>query len=277
MKQDTEKKSSGKLLIILGLVSITILFVLYSRYQNSELITPNAIDSIQRMAYAFYVILFFSFGAIAYGIHKFHKEKATNETAGLLHIIALSTWNKKAQKIFILTFLGYGIFFVLVSGTVVYQPDVTFSVHYNAKIPSAFVAPCCDAPGYMPKIIAYLTEHVGLQIIPLNLVLQVVVSYLVGLNMSMAVSAIKISKKTKSTNIVGATTGLFIACPTCAGSLLSIFVGTAGGVTLGVALSQLQTVFIAISIPILLVTPFIFARRLRRDDGSCRIDKTGSM
>jgi len=31
------------------------------------------------------------------------------------------------------------------------------------------------------KIIVYLTEHVGLQIIPINLVLQVIVSYLVGL------------------------------------------------------------------------------------------------
>ncbi len=274
MSQKTDKRNENKgmLLIVLGFVSIAILFVLYSRYQSSDLVTPNAVDALQRMAYAFFAILLTSFGAIAYGLHKFHKDKATKGKSGLIYIIAISTWNKRSKQIFATTFTAYGIFFILVSGTLVYQPDVTFSVHYNAEIPSAFVAPCCDAPGYMPKIIAYMTEHVGLQIIPINLVLQVVVSYLVGLNTAIAVNAIQISKKSKSANIVGATTGLFIACPTCAGSFLSVFVGATGGIALGIAFTQLQTAFIAISIPILLVTPFIFARRLRKDDGSCKIN-----
>jgi hypothetical protein len=156
----------------------------------------------------------------------------------------------------------------------VYQPEVNFITHYGATIPSGFVAPCCDQLGYMPKVIIYLTEHVGLQILPINLVLQLVVSYLVGLNMAIAVSAYTISKKGRGASTVGAAAGLFIACPTCAGTFLSVFVGTASGIALSIALSQLQTFFIAISIPVLFVTPIIMARKLRNPDGSCKIDST---
>ena len=164
--------------------------------------------------------------------------------------------------------------FSLVSGTLVYQPEVNFATHYGAIIPSGFVSPCCGEPGYMPKIIIYLTEHVGLQIIPINLVLQVIVSYLVGLNMSIAVNAYTISKKGSGISTIGAATGLFIACPTCAGTFLSIFVGTASGIALSIALTQLQTLFIAVSIPVLLITPFVMAKKLRNVDGSCKIDST---
>ena len=275
MKEESVNKTkSGRKLIIIGFVSIAILFLLYSRYQDPELITPAAFDSIQRIAYGFYVILLACLGAITYGLYIFHREKVERKEKDLFTIIALTTWNSKSRKIFLITFVLYGIFFSLASGTLVYQPEVNFSIHYGATIPSGFVAPCCDGPGYMPKIIVYLTEHVGLQIIPINLVLQVIVSYLVGLNTAIAVSAFAISKKGRGMSTIGAATGLFIACPTCAGTFLSIFVGTASGIALTLALTQLQTLFIAVSIPILLITPFVMAKKLRNADGSCKIDPT---
>ena len=43
----------GKSFIILGLVSIAILFLIYGRYQDPELITPDAIDSYLRLANGF--------------------------------------------------------------------------------------------------------------------------------------------------------------------------------------------------------------------------------
>lgn len=273
MTEQSEKSTNrGKKLIVLGFVTIGILFFLYNRYQDPELLTPSSIDSIQRIAYGFYITLLASFGAIAFGMYRYHKEKVENKGKDLSTIIALVTWNSKSRKTFIATFIGYGIFFSLISGTLVYQPEVNFAIHYGAEIPSSFVAPCCDAPGYMPKIIVYLAEHIGLQIIPINLVLQVIVSYLVGLNASIAVSAYSISKKGRGLSTVGAATGLFIACPTCAGTFLSIFIGTASGIALSIALTQLQTFFIAVSIPILLAIPFIMARKLRNPDGSCKID-----
>ena len=275
--QQSDSKSTannGKKLIVLGFVTIGILFIMYDRYQNPELLTPSAIESIQRIAYGFYITLVASFGAIAFGLYRYYKQKVSNKGSDLSTIIALTTWNAKSRKIFAATFVGYGIFFSLVSGTLVYQPEVNFSIHYGATIPSGFVAPCCDNLGYMPKIIVYLTEHVGLQIIPINLVLQVIVSYLVGLNTAIAANAYTISKKGSGISTIGAATGLFIACPTCAGTFMSVFIGTASGIALSVALTQMQTLFIAISIPVLLFTPYIMAKRLRNKDGSCKIDPT---
>lgn len=274
MLENQTHSHGGKKLIVLGFATIVIIFILYTRYQNPELITPDSIDSIQRIAYGFYIILLAAFGAIMYGIYLYHREKVEKKGKDIATIIALTTWNSRSRKVFVMTFVGYGIFFSLVSGTLVYQPEVNFVTHYGATIPSGFVSPCCDEPGYMPKIIVYLTEHVGLQIIPINLVLQVIVSYLVGLNASIAVSAYAISKKGRGMSTVGAATGLFIACPTCAGTFLSIFIGTASGIALSIALTQLQTLFIAISIPVLLVTPFVMAKKLRNADGSCKTEPT---
>ena len=267
-----ENTSKGKKLIVLGFAAIVALFALYGRYQDPELLTPSAIESIQRIAYGFYIALVVSFGAIAFGMHRYHKEKAGSKGTGLTKIIAITTWNSRSRKIFIGTFIGYGIFFSLVSGTLVYQPEVSFTFHYGATIPSGFVAPCCGDLGYMPKIIVYLTDQLGLQIIPINLVLQIIVSYLVGLNAAIAVSAYTISKKGRGISTVGAVTGLFIACPTCAGTFMSIFIGTASGIALSVALTQLQTLFIAISIPVLIVTPYIMAKKLQNADGSCKVN-----
>jgi len=275
MKKQSEKSTnSGKRLIVFGFGIIVILFLLYHRYQDPELLTPSAIDSIQRIAYGFYITLVAAFGAIGLGMYRYHKEKVESRGTDLSTIIALTTWNSKSRKIFIVIFIGYGVFFSLISGTLVYQPEVNFAIHYGATIPSGFIAPCCDSPGYMPKIIVYLTEHVGLQIIPINLVLQIVVSYLVGLNASIAINAYTISKKGRGMSTLGAATGLFIACPTCAGTFLSIFIGTASGIALSIALSQLQTLFIAISIPVLIITPYVMAKKLRNTDGSCKIDPT---
>lgn len=271
MEQAIKRSHMGKSLIITGFAVIGILFLWYSRYQDPEILTPGTLDIIQRMAYGFYIILVACFGAIAYGLYRYHKEKIQREGKDLAAIIALTTWNPKSRKIFVATFIGYGVFFSLASGTLVYQPQVDFEYHYGADIPSGFVAPCCDGPGYMPKIIVYLTNHIGLQVIPINLVLQVVVSYLVALNTAIAVSAYAISKKGRGASSIGAVTGLFIACPTCAGSFLSVFLGTASGIALTFALTQMQTLFIAVSIPVLLFTPFVLARKLRNADGSCKI------
>jgi hypothetical protein len=273
-KQSGKSSNTGKRLIVFGFIIIGILFLLYHRYQDPELLTPSALESIQRIAFGFYITLVAAFGAIALGMYRYHKEKVESKGSDLSTIIALATWNSKSRKIFVVTFIGYGVFFSLISGTLVYQPEVNFAIHYGATIPSGFIAPCCDSPGYMPKIIIYLTEHVGLQIIPINLVLQIIVSYLVALNASIAINAYTISKKGSGASTIGAATGLFIACPTCAGTFLSIFIGTASGIALSIALTQLQTLFIAISIPVLIVIPYVMAKKLRNADGSCKINPT---
>ena len=257
----TSSSQNDKKVISLGLVAIGILFLIYSRLESPGL-TPDAINSIERLSIVFYILIIAAFSIIGIGLRKYQKRKAAETSQNPLTVISNLTINFKAKKVFILTFIIYGIFFSMTSGILVYQPEVIFSYHYGATIPSAHITPCCGAPGYMPKFVAYLTEHVGIQVIPINLVLQITVSYLVATNTSLAVNAISISKKTGGLGGIGATTGLFIACPTCGGSFLSLFVGATSAIAFTIAISELQTFFIAITIPVLLLTPFILARKI---------------
>ena len=259
--QATSGSQNEKRLILLGIFSIAILFLIYSRFENPG-ITPDAISSIERLSAMFYLLLAISFGVIGIGLRKYQKRVAATGNQTAISMICNSTISKSAARTFIITFVIYGFFFSMTSGILVYQPEVIFSYHYGAEVPSAHITPCCGPIGYMPKFVAYLTEHVGIQIIPINLVLQVTVSYLVATNTALAVNAISITKKTGGLGSIGATTGLFIACPTCVGSFLSLFVGATSVVAFTVAVTELQTLFIAITIPILILTPFIISRKI---------------
>ena len=262
----------GRILIALGFAAMAALFALYGRYQSPELVTPGAVDGLLRIAAGFYVAMAASLAAVAYGLYLLHRRLAagapagsdpTSGIAGLARAIAAATWNQRSRRIFAATFVTYGAFFSLASGALVYQPSLSFSYHYGVDVPSAEISPCCDAPGYMPRILVYLTDNTGLQIVPLNAVLQAAVSYLVGLNAAVAASAYSLSRKSRGAGGIGAAAGLFVGCPTCVGTFLSAFLGTAGGIALGAALVQLQTLLIAVTIPVLLATPFLLARRLR--------------
>lgn len=261
----------GKLLITLGFVSIAILFLIYARLGSSD-ITPGAVSAIERIGVTFYVLLIVALGAISYGMYQYHKQKVGASQNDVFSVIATITWNQKSRKVFAITAISYGVFFALTSGILVYQPDVTFSKHYGAVVPSAFIAPCCGDIGYVPKIIFYITENVGMQIIPINLILQITVSYLVGLNMAIATNALSIVKRGTGMGGIAAVTGLFIACPTCAGTFVSLFISASGAVAFTVAVTQLQTIFIAISIPLLVATPLIMAHKIRNSGWSCKVE-----
>ena len=272
MEKDKPKtKTNDRAFIIIGFVVIGIIFVLYSN-TNDFSITTDSVQAIERLAIGFYAILLMSFGTIGYGIYRYHQRKAIENTNGILAIIAKTTMNSKSRKIFVATFIAYGIFFSLTAGLIVYQPDVIFSHHYDAVVPSAHMNACCGEPGYMPTIIVYMTEHIGLQIIPINLVLVVVVSYLVGLNTALAIKAISITKRSGGLTSIGATTGLFIACPTCVSTFFAIFIGSTSAVTFTVILTQLQTLFVGITIPILLLTPILIAKKMQKKDDGCTLD-----
>ena len=270
-KYKLKTKINNIAFIIIGFAVMGIIFLLYSNISDFS-ITVDSIQSIERLAIGFYVILFMSFGTIGYGIYRYHQRKITENNHGVLSIIAKTIMNTKSKKIFVATFIAYGIFFSLTAGLIVYQPDVTFSYHYDAIVPSAHMNACCGEPGYMPTIIVYITEHIGLQIIPINLVLVIIVSYLVGLNTALAIKAVSITKKSSGLTGIGAITGLFVACPTCASTFFALFIGSASAVTFTVILTQLQTLFVGITIPILLLTPILIAKKIQKNDDSCVSD-----
>ena len=265
---NTKTTTNDRVFIIIGFVVIGIIFVLYSNVDGFS-ITTDSIQAVERLATIFYVILLMSFGAIVYGIYRYHHRKAAENNNKILTIIAKTTMNSKSKKIFVATFMAYSMFFSLTAGLIVYQPDVIFSYHYDVVVPSAHMNICCGEPGYMPTIIVYITEHVGLQVIPINLLLVLVVSYLVGLNTALAVKAISITKKSGGLTSIGAATGLFVACPTCVSTFFALFIGSTSAVTFTVILTQLQTLFVGITIPILLLTPILIAKKIQKNDDSC--------
>ena len=268
---ESKIKTNDRMFVIIGFVVIGIIFVLYSNIDDFS-VTTDSIQAIERLAIGFYIILLMSFGAIGYGIYRYHYRKSVENTNSILAIIAKTTLNSQSKKIFAVTFVTYGIFFSLTAGLIVYQPDVTFSHHYDAVVPSAHMNVCCGEPGYMPTIIVYITEHVGLQIIPINIVLVIIVSYLVGLNTVLAVRAISITKKSGGLTSIGAVTGLFVACPTCVSTFFALFIGSTSAITFTVILTQLQTLFVGITIPILLLTPILIAKKIQKKDDSCVSD-----
>jgi hypothetical protein len=267
---------SYRALIIVGFVAIAVSFLVYAR-NDSISVTPAAMPALERLAIATYISLFMAFGAIGWGLYRFYKIKIEDGGNSISSIIVNTINNKRAKQIFVASAIGYGVFFALASGIILYKPELN-ATDYGFPVPHAEIASCCDLPGYMPMILAFFTEHIGLQIIPLNFVLLMVVSFLVGLNFTISSKTFTISRKGKSLGTFGAITGLFVGCPTCAGTAFTMLFGLGAGAT-GVTLfltsyeAELQTIFIAISIPILLLTPFIMARNIRKaNPGSCTVN-----
>ncbi|MER3407594.1 MAG: hypothetical protein C4292_01985, partial [Nitrososphaera sp.] len=160
-------------------------------------------------------------------------------------------------KIMAVSAAGYGIFFALLSQILVVRPDVSFAEN-GIKVPSVELTPCCGAPGYMPML-----DHFLVLFIPANVILAAVVSIMVGFNVALSVYAYRLQRavqpRTSLVGGIGAATGLFVGCPTCAGSMLSAVLGfgvAGAGITSTSALASFQTAFIAASIPALAITPF---------------------
>lgn len=275
-KQRTIHRSHRALLIV-GFLAIAVSFLAYAR-NNEITVTPAAMPALQNMAVATYVILFASFVSIGWGLLKFYRTKTQFPDSSTSSIICNSLNSGRAKKIFIISAIGYGIFFGLTSGVILYKPGINATDYGFPTPPHIELSPCCDLPGYMPMIFAFFTQHVGLQIVPLNLVLLVTVSFLVGLNFSLSATTFAAARTAGRFGTFGALTGLFVGCPTCAGTAFMMLFGlgaSATGVTLFLTSyeAQLQTIFIAISIPILLATPYIMARNIRKDqDGSCALN-----
>ena len=54
--------------------------------------------------------------------------------------------------------------------------------------------------------------------------------------------------------------------------IFTVFIGSSSAVTLTLVLTQLQTLFIGITIPILLLTPIIIAKKIQKKDDDCTLN-----
>ena len=136
--------------------------------------------------------------------------------------------------------------------------------------PSYRLIICCNNFGYVPMLTIYINGNFSFLIIPLNFFMGIVISLLVGLNISLNIFVIKQLKinfrnlsKGNLFSGIGLTSGLLIGCPTCAGSLLYSIVGFSSLIAFS-SLSLYQMFFVVISIPFLILSLFILTNLLRK-------------
>ena len=174
---------------------------------------------------------------------------------------------RRYRRCFLASALVYGAFYAVITSMVVYQPTVNFAQTYGAPIPSVQVTPLQAAPFFSPVVTVYLVNHLGLLFIPLTTLLLVATSILVGLYISLAAFAFDSRAKGAGKGWVGgigALVGLFTGCPTCAGLFFASFFGGASAASFVAILGLYQPEFILLSIPVLLVAPFLTSRSLSK-------------
>jgi len=274
-------RESGFRVFFVGFFSLVIAFLIYSRLTmpSSDLLRVES-DELIGLAYGMLAITAASIASMLYGAYIIFRSEqirtALESTDSLISIITRPFSDRNYRKMMIVAAISYGIFFGLLSQILVYRADVSFT-EKGIKVPSFDLIPCCAAPGYMPMFTVYITNHFLILIIPINVILATIVSLLVGFNVALSVFAFRLKKslqtKTSLAAGIGATSGLFVGCPTCAGSLISALLGIgvagAGGTSASV-LAPFQTLFIAASIPALVVAPFLTARSIK-SASSCNI------
>ena len=277
-------RESGFRVLFVGAFSLVIAFIIYSQLTmpSSDPLRVQS-EELMGLAWGMIAISASSMASMVYGTHIIFRSEQIRTTTvataanSLISFITAAFSNRNYWKIMIVAAVGYGIFFGFLSQILVYRTDVSFTER-GIEVPSLDLIPCCGAIGYMPMLTIYITDHFLILIIPLNVILATIVSLLVGFNVALSIFAFRMKKsiqtKTSLAAGIGATSGLFVGCPTCAGSLISALLGIgiagAGGTSASV-LAPFQTLFIAASIPALVVAPFLSARSIR-SASSCKIN-----
>jgi hypothetical protein len=271
-------RESGFRIFFVGLFSLAIAFIIYSRL-TAPSANPIEVQARQlsNLAYAVLAITAASLASMLAGAYRIFcsEQMRTAGNNSLISFITGAFVNGKYWKIMAAAAIAYGIFFGLLSQILVYRADVSFA-EKGIRVPSVDLTPCCAAPGYMPMLTIYITDHFLIVVIPINVTLAALVSGLVGFNAALSIFAYRLKKTMHATTSlaggVGATCGLFVGCPTCAGSLFSslIGIGVAGAGTSASVLAPFQTLFIAASIPALVIAPFLTARSIR-SVSNCRL------
>jgi hypothetical protein len=278
--------------------AIVLVFALYG-YIISPLhigiISSKTIQSVSALGMAVLLFLVGSLVLIGYSVYriclaeKMKVQSSINVKTGynngmfLPIVVDIITQTKRYRLVFIIVLLAYALLFAFISQMIIFRPYVSFSHVYQVTIPSWIITPCCNLPGLVPTFTAYISDSLIVFIIPINLILTVVLSTLVSVNTTLALYVFQNSrsKSTKNNSCcfsgIGAATGLFTACPTCAGTFFFTIVGTiisaagasstlsaAAAPAAAAALAPFQILFIIISIAVLLVSSYVTINSIKK-------------
>ena len=262
-------------IILLGALLVIVGFTSYPVIVASEFARRVGTEGFV-VSYAYFVLglIVFALGVLLYGVTNALTNWSTSGTSGttrsISSMIARIFARRRYSRLLLGSSLTYGVFYAFASGVIVFQPAISFSEIYRVRVPSFAIATCCGSVGETPEAVVYLTQHLGLLLIPINLLLLFSISWLVGLNASLA--TFSLSTRTKNVGLgwlggMGAFVGLFTACPTCAGLAVLAILGGTSSLSAAFFLGPLQTLFVGLSLPILVATPIMSARSLCKLEG----------
>ncbi|MGN6614540.1 MAG: hypothetical protein ACTHKC_05825, partial [Candidatus Nitrosocosmicus sp.] len=147
----------------------------------------------------------------------------------------------------------------------------------NVYYPKYNLIICCNFIGYVPMLILSVNSNFSFLLIPMNFLLGLVISILVGLNLTLNVyilkhiRTMKISKK-NFYGLLGMSSGLFVGCPTCAGSFFYSLAGFSSLIAFSYFIFY-QIIFIFISIPLLLISLIALSKMYQKKYlDSCKIN-----
>ena len=259
---------------LLGFALATLALVVYSALLASVTVpTPQAASDLVSVSEAFFAATVIGAALVMFDARRTLSSRSAAIRGG--GVVPLSpSWMVpyvlsvgRYRKRFLASALLYGAFYAVITSMVVYQPTVDFGAAYGARIPSVQVTPLHAAPLFTPVVTVYLVNHVGLLLVPLTTLMLIATSVLVGVNFALASFAFDSRVRGAGRGWVGgigALVGLFTGCPTCAGLFFASFLAGSGAVNLAVFLGYYQPAFILISIPVLLVAPYLTSRSLSR-------------
>jgi hypothetical protein len=261
--------NKGLRIILFSISSLIFSYIIYSNITNpyfNDIIMFTPI--LFNLSIGILIITFISSIAICFGLWNLFVSKEVTKN-NLRYYISLPFKDKRYTWIMIIVAVSYGLIFSFLSQIFVFSDNTTNSLEEKKLIPSIKIVPCCNTIGYVPMTYIYLSENFYIFLIPINIVLVFVVSFLVGFNIAINIFIIKRlkeknnNKQSKFLGSIGVTCGLFIGCPTCAGSIIAAIFGFSAGTTTISLLASFQTVFIIITIPTLIVAPFLIAKTLK--------------
>jgi hypothetical protein len=301
-KADPLNYKKGIFLSLFSGLSLLLVFYFYSIHTS-----PGSIIFINQSLYVFAEIVLFVFFVFIFfiivGIRMtlFSKKYFEENPSKLIHHIQIPFIFKLYKNIFIITTIIYFVFFGFLSNFfIIFNNDGTvFSLFSSVQqqqqkhdtmnmakhdtmnmaknhYPKYNLIICCNSIGYVPMLIVVINSNFSFLLIPLNFLLGLIISILVGINITFniyllrQIKSMQLSKR-NFFGFLGMSSGLFVGCPTCAGSFFYSLAGFSSLITFSY-LGLYQILFIAITIPILIISILTMAKiSLKKYLSSCKI------
>ncbi|MFI5406396.1 MAG: hypothetical protein ACHQ1D_07775 [Nitrososphaerales archaeon] len=291
-----------------SLIGTVLFFILYSYSRlTSPGVEVFLSDSLYSLAVTVLIAYLACLFLLYLSIHRYYfsKLKIENNPQNLLYHLQSPFKSTKYKLIFLISSLIYFVFFGFLSNIFIYFMDenTVFSIYpfppsdhllheanvthttnhhqdaseiesLNTDLVSSIDYPtykliiCCNYIGYLPMLILQLSESLSILIIPLNLIIGIALSVLVGLNVTLNIFILSKNRTVEMSKrnlfgAVGISMGLFVGCPTCTGSLFYSLVGFSSLVFLS-SLNIYQILFVIISIPMLFGSLIFMMNILRK-------------